>query len=228
MRTYRAFLALSFAAFVLVPATRAAAACGDDVDGKRVACSCGDVVVSDTRLQPSDPVVAERCASNGLLVRAKPDAASIVLDLGGLTILGTGQGTGIYVIDGGTDGAVIVGGNGGPAEVAGFGTGFRARGQRSVRELRNVSFTANVRDGVVLRGAGAEVLGVSAERNGRDGLRVGGRGTRLDGVSSQQNGGDGVRMTSPSVRLDDAVSAGNSGQQMHGNAHAVRDGEQSR
>jgi hypothetical protein len=214
-----------FAIFVLVPATRAAAACGDDIGGKRVACRCGDVVVADTRLQASDPVVSERCSTDGLVVRAKPDAQSIVLDLAGLTILGTGQGTGIRVIDGGRDGAVIVGGDGAAAEVAGFGTGFRARGQRSVRELRNVSFTANERDGVVLRGAGSEVLGVTAERNGRDGLRIGGRGTRLDGVSAQQNGGDGVRLTTPSAQVDDAVSAGNGGQQTRATRRTPREGE---
>ena len=124
--------------------------------------------------------------------------------------------------------SAIVGGNGGPAEVSGFGTGFRARGQRSVRELRNVGFVANARDGAVLRGAGTEVSGVSAERNGRDGLRVGGREARLDGVSAQLNGGDGLRLTTPSVHLEDAASAGNGGRQTHATRRGEREGELSR
>jgi hypothetical protein len=213
---------------VVALATRAQAACGDDVDGRRVACRCGDVVVSDTVLQASDPVVSQRCAGDGLLVRARPGAASLTLDLAGMTIVGMGRGTGIRVIDGGTAGATITGGATASAEVAGFGTGFRARGQRSVRELHNVSFTANARDGVVLRGAATDVLGVAAERNGRDGMRVGGRGPRLDGVEAQQNARYGLRVTARGAQLGDAVSAGNDKAQMRANKGPASRAERAR
>jgi hypothetical protein len=180
------------------------------------------VVVSDTRLQPGDPVVGNRCASDGLFVRARAGAESIRLDLGGLSLLGSGHGTGIRIIEGGKLGATIVGGDGSQrGEVVGFGTGFRARGQRSVRELRNVSFTANVRDGAVLRGASTDVVGVQAERNGGDGLHVGGREPRIDDVQTQQNGGSGLHVTSRGARVGTAASAGNSGAQMRINRQAV-------
>src|SRR6185503_10156253 len=146
--------------------------------------------------------------------RARPDAASITLDLAGLSIIGPGLGTGIRVVDGGSEGAMISGGSGGAGEVVGFGTGFRARGQRSVRELRNVNFTGNARDGVVLRGAGTRVDTVTAERNGRDGLRVGGRDLQVQDSASQQNGGDGVKASGRGVRLENSVAGNNLGTQV--------------
>ena len=214
---------------VFASAGRGFAACGDDIEGARVPCRCGDVMVSDTRLLPGDPVVGNRCATDGLIVRAKRGAESIRLDLNGLSILGSGHGTGVRVIDGGKLGATIVGGDGAQrAEIVGFGTGFRARGQRSVRELRNVSFTANARDGAVLRGAATDVVGVQAERNGGDGLHIGGRQPKIDNVETQQNGGSGLRVTSPGAHVGTAVSAGNSGEQMRINKHAVSAEESSR
>jgi hypothetical protein len=226
MTYLRSPLVPTLALLALAVAGSAQAACGDDVEGRRVACGCGDLVVSDTRLLPSDPVVSERCSGDGLLVRARPDASSIKLDLAGLTILGSGHGTGVYVIDGGSDGASIHGGDGAAAEIAGFGTGFRARGQRSVRELRNLSFVANERDGVVLRGAKTQIVGVKAERNGRDGMRIGGRGPRLDGVEAQQNARYGLRVTTPGLDLDKTVSAGNQRAHVRAGSRAKRNGAQ--
>lgn len=211
---------------LLTCADRGLATCGDDVDGARVPCECGDVVVSDTRLRPGDPVVSGRCLTDGLLVRARPGAESISLDLGGLSLLGSGRGTGIYVINGGKLGATVVGGDAGQrGEVAGFGTGFRARGQRSVRELRAVAFSGNARDGVVLRGASTNVVDVKAERNGGDGFRIGGRSPNLEGVEAQQNGGSGVRVTSPGARLGEVVADGNGRAQMRVNKNAAAKGD---
>jgi hypothetical protein len=210
-----ASLALSVPAF---------AACGDNVDGARVACRCGDVVVSDTRLQPGDPIVAGPCMTDGLIVRAPSGTDSIRLDLGGLAIRGSGRGTGIRVMSGGKLGATIVGGDGpGRGEVLGFGTGFRASGQRSVRELRGISFTANVRDGMTLRGDSVAVVDVQAERNGRDGLHVGGRSPRIEDVGAQQNGGTGLRVTAPGAAIGTAVTAGNRRAQMRTNERAAEE-----
>ena len=87
-----------------------AAACGDDVNGERIACSCGDTIVSDTRLRADDPVVVERCRTDGLIVRAPAGALTLRLDLGGRVLTGDGLGTGIRVLSGGSRGAVIIGG----------------------------------------------------------------------------------------------------------------------
>ena len=112
-----------------------AAECGDDVGGTRVACSCGDTVVSDTTLRPDDPVSRVRCDHDGLVVRAPRGAASIALDLAGLSIVGSGQGSGIRIIDGGEYGALIIGGvPGRPAEIAGFRNGVRATGSRPLAD----------------------------------------------------------------------------------------------
>jgi hypothetical protein len=214
---------------VLLAAAPALAACGDDVDGKRVPCRCGDVVVSSTRLQPGDPVVAGRCPADGLIVRAQPGADSIRLDLAGLSLLGSGHGTGIRVLDGGKQGAsIIAGGENESAEVVGFGTGFRARGQRSVRELRDIGFTANARNGVNLRGAGTDIVGVTAERNGGDGMRIGGRSPRLENVEAQQNGRFGLRVTSSGANVGAVVAAGNERAQMQINKNASGEEAQSR
>jgi hypothetical protein len=206
-----------------VSATVASADCGDDVGGVRVPCRCGDVVVSDTTLLPTDPVVTERCSGDGLFVRARSGAESIRLDLAGQSIVGWGHGTGIHVLGGGTSGAVVVGGSRGvKGEVAGFGTGFRARGERSVRELRDIVFKANFRDGVNFRGAGTVISGVAAVANGRDGARVGGRSPRLSGVEATANHRYGVRISGRAAELDVRTSGnGAEAQRILGRGHVA-------
>src|SRR5437773_11788003 len=78
---------------------RAVRPCGDDVDGhgKRVACACGDVLVSSRVLGPADEVTAAPCPANGLVVAA---SGPVTLDLGGRTIAGDGQGMGLLVVGG--------------------------------------------------------------------------------------------------------------------------------
>jgi hypothetical protein len=185
---------VSFA--ILAFAATAQAVCGDDVDGERVACACGDVVVSDTKLLVDDPVVRNRCISDGLLVRAASDARSIRLDLSGFSIVGLGVGTGIRVLDGGSEGAVILGGpEGRAATIAGFRTGLRGHGQRSVAEVRNLVLKGNEADGMVLRGDGTRIVDVIAEANGRDGLRLGGRGPEIQNSHGVVNRRHDVRVT---------------------------------
>jgi hypothetical protein len=181
---------------VLIVAAAAQAVCGDDVDGERVACACGDVVVSDTKLLSDDPIVRNRCISDGLLVRAASDARSIRLDLAGFSIVGLGVGTGIQILDGGSEGAVILGGSEGKAAtIAGFRTGLRGHGQRSVAEVRNLILTGNEADGMVLRGDGTRIVDVIAEANGRDGLRLGGRGPEIQNSHGVVNRRHDVRVT---------------------------------
>lgn len=184
---------------VAVPGS-ARAGCGDDVGGVRVPCQCGDLVVSDATLRADDPVVVERCTGDGLIVRGR-GLESLRLDLAGHSLVGTGGGTGILVLDGGIEGATVVGGpDGRSGAVAGFGTGLHGFGVGSVKLVRNVIFRGNLADGVSLRGADARLEGVVAEANGRDGLRLGGRSVQVDGVQANDNRRFGVRATAAGVR----------------------------
>jgi hypothetical protein len=73
-----------------------AANCGDTAGpgGIRVACACGDTIVTDTTLKSTDPVVStgpgDVCPSHGLLT-GMPD---LTLDCKGLTLRGSG---GVFV-----------------------------------------------------------------------------------------------------------------------------------
>ncbi len=185
---------------LLLAAGSAHAVCGDDMDGVRRPCACGDVVVADTRLMPDDPVVVERCPADGLFLRAPAGAASIRLDLAGLSIVGAEAGTGIHVIDGGSDGAVITGGSDGQrGAVVGFTTGITGAA-RAIAQVSNVIVAGNSSDGIALRAAQTRLSGIHATRNGRDGLRVSGHGAEFEDVESFENGGYGARVRDASGR----------------------------
>jgi hypothetical protein len=179
------------------PSAASAASCGDAVLGQRVACACGDVVVVDTVLRADDPVATERCAGDGLVLRAAAGAGSIRLDLAGASIVGFGGGVGLRVLDGGSGGAVIVGGDGGA--VVGFRNGLRATRPGSVAEVRDLAIRGSSSDGLVLRGNGTKLVRVRADDSGRDGLHVGGSSVRLDDVAAERNGRYGLRTTGNAV-----------------------------
>ncbi|HYC54760.1 MAG TPA: hypothetical protein VEL28_07465 [Candidatus Binatia bacterium] len=205
-----AFAAVA-ASVVALPAPSAlAGACGDDVDGRRVACACGDVVVSDTALSAGDPVVSEACSGDGLFVSTPSGQAGITLDLSGLSIVGNGRGAGIRVVRGGTDGVAILGGEGVRAQIAGFATGIAAAGSSAVREIRNVDLVANAKDGMKVRSTGMKASDVSANRNGRSGLHLSGHGATLDGVEAKENAGTGIRLKGSGATVE-GVSEGNAG-----------------
>lgn len=171
--------------------------CGDDLDGSRVSCACGDTVVSDTVLRPGDPVVSGRCRDNGLVVRARGLVETIRLDLAGLSIVGSGVGDGISIVAGGSDGAVVVGGTSARrGEIVGFGTGVNVRTARAARRIEFLEVEGQRREGLLLRSAGTFVTGVKALRNGGDGVRVSGEGGRLLGIEAFENNGAGVRVSS--------------------------------
>jgi hypothetical protein len=130
---------LPFLGWILALAAPVLADCGDSIGGRRVPCSCGDIVVGDTRLQPGDPVITEPCPADGLLVLAPVDAPSIILDLNGQERHGSGAGIGIRVICGGAQGAEIIGGIGGVfGTVTGFGEGIRSTRPGDLRLIANV------------------------------------------------------------------------------------------
>jgi len=183
------------------------AACGDNVNGERVACRCGDSVVADTHLEAQDPVVRERCGGDGLFIRAPKGAATITLDLGGLSLIGSGIGTGIRVISGGSEGAVIIGGRPGDvAEIVGFGTGVDAHGSHRLKELRGLIVKGNKRDGVNVYGSpGALIQNVTSTKNGRDGLRIRSRGARVRSVEASDNAKAGIRVSGETATVQAQV-----------------------
>src|SRR5690242_14867186 len=61
-------LAAGFLCFALAVPALAGRRCGDDVDGRRVPCDCGDVLVSSRTLSDDDPITARVCPATGLVV----------------------------------------------------------------------------------------------------------------------------------------------------------------
>ncbi len=186
----------------------AAGGCGDDINGARVACSCGDAVVSDVRLRPGDPVVLGRCKGDGLILRARPGGESLRLDLAGLSLVGEGRGTGIRVLNGGKGGAVIVGGKPGEvAEIAGFTTGIKAHGSERIKEVSRVVLKANKRDGLRVYGSpGAIISDITTTSNGRDGMRVRSHGAQIHSVDARGNAKAGVNVSGENARVQASVA----------------------
>ncbi len=189
--------ALPFALILAVRATTAAAGvCGDDIGGERVACACGDTVVSTARLQRSDPIVGGSCPGNGLVIDAARDVESVTLDLAGFSIIGDGGGTGILVRDGGSEGAYVIGGpDGRPGQIAAFRVGVSARAARGIRGAANLIVSGNAQDGVRISGRASVLSGIVADENGRSGIVARGRDHALDGVAARDNGHNDLRVS---------------------------------
>jgi len=188
-------LVAALAAVLASPLSVLASPCGDDVEGLRVACRCGDTVVSDTRIRADDPVVTERCSLDGLLVRAGEYAESITLDLGGHEIRGSGAGFGVRVVHGGTDGAHLVGASSGKrGAIVGFGIGLATVKTDGLARIAHLELRGNTDEGARLAIAGTVLEDVVAEGNGRDGFSVRGSGGRFAGVEATGNGENGLRL----------------------------------
>jgi hypothetical protein len=169
----------------------------------RVGCACGDTVVSSTVLRASDPVVGKRCPLDGLLVRADRSLETLVLDLNGLSLRGSGVGTGLEVERGGSEGAAIIGGHAGRrGEIVGFGIGIRVRSPTAVRRIEALEVEGQRNEGILLRTAGAMVLDVTVARNGGDGIRVVGQGGRLLGIDANENRGAGLRIAAKDLIVE--------------------------
>lgn len=178
--------------------SRASSTCGDHVDGRRVPCKCGDIVTTDTKLVRTDPVVAQSCPIDGLIVRAASVAEGIVLDLNGLTLRGAGTGTGIRVEAGGADGALVLGGEGEErASVVGFATGISAQYAGTLRRVERVAVRSSRRDGINLRTRGTLLVDVESSDNAGHGLRLTGEGGRLIDVVAERNGKSGIYALGP-------------------------------
>jgi hypothetical protein len=220
-------LIASVCALVLATAGRAAAgACGDDVGGTRVPCACGDLVIADTILWATDPVVTEPCPDDGLTILAPSGAESLTLNLGGQSIAGRGHGAGIRVARGGRLGAVIVGGDEGDgrAEIARFGTGIRASGRSAVREIRSIDIHDNTADGLFVRASGVRIEDVRSENNGRNGVALSGHGNEVSGVAATANSRDGLHVHGSAATLDaETRGNGRDGAAIGGRGHQVEE-----
>jgi hypothetical protein len=187
-------------------APAAATRCGDDVDGRgtRVACACGDVLVSSARLAPSDPLVQAPCPAAGLVVDVPTTVTRpITLDLAGAILAGSGRGVGIEVLAGGPHGIVVTG----PGGVRGFDLGIVAR-EGALASLVAVESSDNVHDGFRLAGRDYRLDTCRADRNGRDGFVLHGEGYRLDGCEAVGNGRDGFAVRGrPATTVADANTA---------------------
>ncbi len=203
---------LLFACVLLLnalPAPASAARCGDDVDGRgtRVGCACGDVVVSSVRLDAADPIVQAPCPAAGLVVDVPSSVALPTLDLGGLTLAGSGRGIGIDVLSGGRAGLALVG----PGTVRGFDHGVAAR-EGTLAQASSVRADGNARDGFRLAGRGYHLVACSAEHNGRDGFVLQGQDYRLDDCTAVANGRDGFAVRGrPAAPVDAANAATDNG-----------------
>src|SRR6185295_19264083 len=155
--------------------------CGDEVSGRAVPCSCGDVLVSSRTLGPDDPVTREPCAGSGLMVDVPSDAPAATLNLGGQAITGSGRGVGIQVLRGGSAGLRVVG----PGSIRGFAVGLLASGALSY--AGNVTAEGNGRDGISIAGEDYEVSSCEASHNGRDGFALRGRRYRVHGNRALDN-----------------------------------------
>lgn len=209
----RSNVAVLGAACALLLATAqgaAAGACGDDIGGERIPCACGDEVVSNTVLWPTDPVVSQPCSGDGLVLLAPVDSDGITLHLGGQSMLGTGTGAGIRVARGGRLGSTIVGGDAedARAEIARFGTGIRASGRNILREVRALDIHDNRDDGLKIRTSGVRIEDVRSEGNGRNGVALSGHGNEVAGVVSGNNIRDGLQLRGSGATVN-AETTGN-------------------
>jgi parallel beta helix pectate lyase-like protein len=178
-----------FVLSLLSPFGAAAKLCGDNVKGRDIPCSCGDVVVSDLVLD-DDPVAKTVCEQDGLIVRAVGDANGVTVDLKGKTIRGGKHGAGIKILSGGAAGARIISSTG-PAAIEGFEDGVFAHGAGSVALIDGVLAINNRRDGIRVMASGFEIRNSEVQGAGRDGFSLGGSGFRLSNtraVGSKRSG----------------------------------------
>jgi hypothetical protein len=210
-RRRTAFAGAVLAIFAAHASPARAGACGDNVDGDRVPCRCGDNVVSDTVLWATDPVTAEPCSGTALTILVPKGADGITLNLGGQSLLGNGRGVGIDVAKGGRLGSVIVGGDADDtrAQITHFTTGIRATGRNVLREVRGLDVRANTADGLKIRASGVVIADVKSEDNGRDGVSVSGHGVEVTDVTSRGNQRDGLQVRGTGAKINAETTSNN-------------------
>jgi hypothetical protein len=192
--------------------------CGDGVGP----CSCGDTVVANTTLDASDPVTSAVCPCDGLVVDG------VTFDLGGHTLRGSGQCSGVTVLTSAnpdppatvTNGHIVNYSIGldvrnehhhfASLNITGNDTGVEVRGGRNLLEKSTVHGNRGV--GIHLGSDSNTVRNVAITRNGEQGIVVGGRGFHLVERSTVTgNTSDGIDVFGDSSRIRDNVVRDNGG-----------------
>ena len=137
-------------------------------------CSCGDTVDSDTGLGSGDPVVSsgpsDTCPGTGLVLNA-----GLLLNLGGLTIRGSGVGSGVLISGTGTGTRILAGGTN--ASIIGFGEGVSGdlNGTTSTPgRITNIIVSGNSGKGINVAGNLNVLSGLHVFSNGSNGIEISG------------------------------------------------------
>jgi hypothetical protein len=215
-------------AALLIAAPAVAGLCGDDIDGRDVPCACGDVVVSSVVLGDDPVVTAGPCPADGLIVRNPDSPRTLVIDLHGRTLRGSGTGVGLRVLAGGPGGALVVSG-GGPALISGFADGITARGVDALARLEDVVIADPRRDGVRISGSEFQVRRVEVHGAVRDGFSLGGRGFEIANTRAIGSGRYGYFVMGHAARIGRpgagnlAERSGAAGFNVMGGGHLIAD-----
>lgn len=206
----------------------AAELCGDDVDGRKVPCACGDIVVSSVALA-GDPITqGSPCPRDGLIVRAPDTRRPLIIDLGGATLRGSGRGAGIRIVAGGPAGARVIS-SGATGTIAGFGDGIAARGRDTVALIEDVVIADSQRDGVRVSGPDFEIRRVEVQTAKRDGFSLGGLGFRIAETRAADCGRFGYSVMGHAAQIgrpgagNTAERSGQAGFNIMGGGHDVAD-----
>lgn len=184
-----------------------AASCGDDVNGRDVPCACGDIVVSSVVLG-DDPVVnGAPCSGDALTVRNPDSPRTLVIDLHGHRLQGTGSGAGLRVLAGGPGGAEVVS-SGGTGTIAGFEDGIVARGSDALALVEDVVVSRAGRDGLRISGTLFQVRRVEVHQAVRDGFSLAGSGFAISDTRASDCGRYGYFVMGHSGRIG-STGAGN-------------------
>jgi len=102
-------------------------------------------------------------------------------------VLGSGNGAGVWVVNGGAGGARVVS-SGGVATVEGFRDGVLGHGADSVRLVEGVNVLRSARDGMRVAGDNYEIRNSEARDSGRDGYNTMGKGFHLTATRAVNSG----------------------------------------
>ncbi len=173
----------------------AAADCGDSAGpgGTRVACMCGDSVVTDTLLEPDDGVVNGQCAAVGLAITRN----WITLDCNGLALVGNDFSETGVVIE--SNGAVVQ-----RCPISGFDIGIRGHPGAWRNRILSNTLEGNRLVGIVLGSSSRsnDVVDNVANNNGEIGIQINSSSHDIHVIGNQASGNSvaGIQFNSGSAQ----------------------------
>ncbi len=194
-----------------------AADCGDSAGpgGTRVACMCGDSVVTDTRLDPTDGAVNEPCGDVGLTISRN----SITLDCNGLELVGSDASkTGVAIE---TNGAVVQ-----RCHISGFDIGIRGHPGAWRNRILSNTLEGNRLVGIVVGSSSRrnDVVDNVANDNGDVGIQINSSSHDIHVIGNQASGHSvaGIQFNSGSAQnrviLNHVAGEGDRGIQFNSSA----------